>query len=126
MTAPELGYGEGAEGDPGPSVVELSPATSTDRTAARVLKLSTLGSGVRIYAAFAGQAEELVWTASGFVGLYAAASSVTGPDLLTGITTFTIRRSPFWPSGASGLRVEATGEGESVGIGAAGESSPPS
>lgn len=111
--AVELGHGEGAEGDPGPSVYSFSPGDAfTDRHQAIVVHVRRNAFPFALFASFANQAEEIVWR-GGFVAPYARKSTAVGD-------VFTIRRSAGWPPGsAPAIRIEATGEGQSVCLGGA-------
>lgn len=109
----EFGYGEGAEGDPGPIVTEFSPLESSDRTEARGVVVDD-PTAVRIVATFPAQADEIVWSGDAFVAPYARHSSVF--ETPSGDWRFLIARTVGWPSNVA-LRIEALGEGETVCLG---------
>lgn len=109
----ELGHGEGAEGDPGPSVYAFEPGgLFTDRHQAITVKVRRNAYPFALVAVFQNQAEELVWR-GGFVSPYATRSTATGD-------VFVIKRSTGWPPGSMpSIRVDAIGAGQSVCLGGA-------
>lgn len=116
--ADPLGYGEGAEGDPGPLVSEFTPTSSADRVSAKEILLR---GSVAVFASFHGKAgqgaPELVYAYGAFVVPYARGSTKTVEGAFTRLA---IKRTGGWPPGVGvSLTVQPLETGETVCLGGA-------